>query len=96
MSGSIQIDEGLITFSDQLDITMVTAYYEQLSQLLIEQKNILINAENVERIDGAGLQLLVAFFKEAKSLSIKLEWQSCSEALKDSAELSGLTGNLDL
>ncbi|MCU7835508.1 MAG: STAS domain-containing protein [gamma proteobacterium symbiont of Taylorina sp.] len=95
--GALAVDkEGLISFDDLLDITMVADRYEQLSQLLNEHKSILINAENIERIDGAGLQLLTAFFKEAKSLNISLEWQSCSEALKNSAKLSGLTENLGL
>lgn len=96
MSGSIVISEGLVTFDEQLDITIVAACYEQLSQLLNEQKTIVLNAENIERIDGAGLQLFVAFFIAAESLSISLKWESTSEALKQSAELSGLTSRLGL
>lgn len=87
-------NNGLITFDDTLDITMVASYLERLSQLLNEQKSIVLNGENIERIDGAGLQLLVAFFKSAESLHIPVQWQGCSEALKKSAKLSGLTGSL--
>lgn len=94
MSESEANSEGLITFDDTLDITLAATYFEQLSQLLNQHKAIVINGENVERIDGAGLQLLAAFFKSAESLHISVQWQGCSETLKKSAELSGLTGSL--
>ena len=94
MSESDTSNEGLISFDDTLDITLAASYYERLSQLLNEQKSITLDGTQIERIDGAGLQLLVAFFKSAESLHIPVQWQGCSEALKNSAKLSGLTGSL--
>jgi len=88
--------DALISFDEVLDITQVANYHEQFNKLLNEHKNIIINAENIERIDGAGLQLLTAFFKQAESLEISVQWQSCSDVLKNSAKLSGLTGSLKL
>lgn len=98
MSESMDITKGMITFDDTLDITLATIYYEQLSQLLNEKltqkKDIILNAGNIERIDGAGLQLLVAFFQAAELMHIRVQWQGCSEAVKKSVKLSGLTGFL--
>ncbi len=85
-----------IIFDDALDITLVTSYFEQFCQLLNEQKAIVLNGEKIERIDGAGLQLLAAFFKSAGFLQINVHWQGISEPLKRSAEISGLTGILAL
>lgn len=100
MNDSAENTEGLITFEDTLDITLAATYYDQLSQLLnnklVQTKSIVLNAENIERIDGAGLQLLVAFFQAAELLHITVQWQGCSEAVKKSAELSGLTGSLGI
>ena len=96
MSESLETAEGLITFDDTLDITLAATYYEQLGQLLNQHKSIALNAENIERIDGAGLQLLVAFFQAAEFLDISIQWQGCSDTLKKSAQLSGLSGSLGI
>ncbi len=94
MSEFEEITEGRIIFNDTLDITMAASYFERFSQLLNEQKTITLNGENIERVDGAGLQLLAALFKSAEFLQINITWQGCSDTLKRSAELSGLTGSL--
>lgn len=94
MSDAAQQTEGLVTFDDTLDITMAATYFEKLAELLNQHKSIVLNGESIERIDGSGLQLLVAFFKAAESLHVSVHWQGCSEVLKKSAELSGLTGSL--
>ncbi|MDX2507152.1 MAG: STAS domain-containing protein [Gammaproteobacteria bacterium] len=100
MYESTENPEGDISFDDTLDITLAATYYEKLNHLLNEkltQKSaIVLNAGNIERIDGAGLQLLAAFCKAAELLHISIEWQGCSEAVKKSAELSGLTGSLKI
>lgn len=96
MTESETAAEGTIIFDDSLDITLVAGYFEQFSQLLNEQKNIVLKGEHLERVDGAGLQLLAAFFKSAEFLQISVQWQGVSETLKSSAELSGLTGRLAL
>ncbi len=88
--------DALISFDEVFDISQVANYHEQFNKLLNDHKKIVFNAENIERIDGAGLQLLTAFFKQAESLEISVQWQNCSEVLKNSAKLSGLTGSLRL
>lgn len=96
MSESAENTEGLVSFDDTLDITMAAIYFEKLTEMLNQHKSIVLNGEGIERIDGAGLQLLVAFFKAAESLHVTIKWQACSEILKKSAELSGLAGILEI
>ncbi len=95
-SCSKQNDAGTVIFDDSLDITLVAGYFEQFSQLLNEQKSIILNGADIERVDGAGLQLLAAFFKSAELLQISVQWQGVSDSLKHGAEISGLTGVLAL
>ncbi len=96
MSESAENTEGLVSFDDTLDITMAAIYFEKLTEMLNQHKSIVLNGEGIERIDGAGLQLLVAFFKAAESLHVTIKWQACSEILKKSAKLSGLAGILEI
>ncbi len=96
MSEYAENTQGLVTFDDTLDITMVAAYFEKLTEMLTQYKLIVLNGGDIERIDGAGLQLLVAFFKAAESLQVTLKWQACSDIVKKSAEISGLTDSLEI
>ena len=96
MSESADNTEGLITFDDTLDITMAASYFEKLTEMLNQHKSITLDGANIERVDGAGLQLLVAFFKAAESLHVSIQWQAYSDTLKKSAKLSGLTGSLEI
>ncbi len=94
MNETAENTEGLITFDDTLDITMAATYHEKLTEMLNKYKSIALNGGEIDRIDGAGLQMLAAFFIAAKSLNISVKWQACSDILKKSADLSGLTGSL--
>ncbi|MCW8932550.1 MAG: STAS domain-containing protein [Gammaproteobacteria bacterium] len=96
MSEPAENTEGLVTFDDTLDITMAATYFEKLTEMLNQHKSIVLDGEGIERIDGAGLQLLVGFFKAAESLHVTIKWQACSDVLKKSAKLSGLTVCLEI
>ncbi len=94
MSDTAENTEGLITFDDTLDITMAATYFEKFTEMLNQHKSIVLDGEGIERIDGAGLQLLLGFFKAAESLHVTIKWQMCSEVLIKSAKLSGLSNSL--
>ncbi len=96
MSDATENDEGLVTFEESLDITVVAMYLEKLTDMLTKHKSIILNGSQLERVDGAGLQLLLAIFNESKTLNIPVQWQECSEVLKKNAHLSGLTGTLEI
>ena len=94
MSDNEQITE--IVFDEIMDISMVLQYQEQLSQYLHEQKNISLNAEKIERIDGAGLQLIVAFIIAAGKLNLQVSWKGVSDIFKKNASILGVTEQLAL
>jgi ABC-type transporter Mla MlaB component len=57
---------------------------------------VLLDASRVERVDTAALQVLSAFFQDAKSQQQSAEWQEPSEALLSSAQLLGLSSLLKM
>ena len=93
-ANNTQVHEFL--FDEVLDITMARQYYEQLNQYLNDNKKMVLNAEKIERIDGAGLQLIVAFIKEAKKLNLQISWTGVSKAFKKNAEILGVCDKLAL
>jgi anti-anti-sigma regulatory factor len=94
MSDNKQITE--VVFEESMDITMVLQYQEQLSQFLHEQKQIVLNAEKIERIDGAGLQLIVAFIIAAGKLNLHVSWSGVSDVFIKNASILGVTEQLAL
>lgn len=85
-----------IDCGSSIDISMVKKLYVQLQQALSSSKSVILNAENVECADGAGLQLLYAFFHDAKAKGINIDWKDPSAAIKRSASLLGMADQLQL
>jgi ABC-type transporter Mla MlaB component len=50
----------------------------------------------VEKVDGAAMQLLVAFRRAAAKGSCAVIWSAASDVLREASALLGLDGELDL
>jgi ABC-type transporter Mla MlaB component len=50
----------------------------------------------VEKVDGAAMQLLVAFRRAAAKGSCAVTWSAASDVLREASSLLGLDGELDL
>ncbi len=55
-----------------------------------------IDGSEVESIEGAGVQLLAAFFKTANEKGIELSWVGASDSLRTAARQVGLDGYFKL
>ncbi len=75
---------------ESLDISVARSFYEQLVKSSIGAEAIALNGENLQRVDGAGLQLLVSFFREAQRQNFSVHWQGASPALRHAAQLFGV------
>ena len=72
---------------------------DELKALLAEAlqgPNAQLDGTAVERVDGASLQLLVAFRRAAAAGNCAVTWLGVSTTLRDAAALLGLTDELDL
>ncbi len=69
---------------------------EQLRALLLqrieEPEALRLDATAVERIDTAGLQLLIAFLRDRKARQAKVIWVGCSDPLLRAAQTLGVHG----
>ena len=83
-----------------LDNTVVISNISQIRDKLLGftdgYEKIVIDMDNVEMIDTAGLQLLTSFIMSMKQKSVDISWQGESAALRDTARLLGLTKHLSL
>jgi len=85
-----------ISCEESLDISTVKELHSLLVQVLAAKQPVVLEGAEVTRVDTAALQVLGAFFQDARAQGISVSWQTPSDALKRSAALLGLTGLLGL
>jgi len=93
------VDSGMemvIECNDALDISLVSDFKVILQQASGQNSPIVLDASQLERIDGAGLQLVTAFFQEATESGLSVSWRNPTDALIYAANLTGLKDVLQL
>jgi len=88
--------EMVIECNEALDISLVSDFKVFLQQASGQNSPIVLDASQLVRIDGAGLQLVTAFFQEATESGLSVSWRNPTEALIYAADLTGLKEVLQL
>jgi len=84
-------DHGKIDLDVSLTIAEVSPLYEHMLRIFDKYDKVQLNGDAIEQIDGAGIQLLAAFIKQAVEEHAQVEWIGVSDKLRESAEQLGLT-----
>jgi ABC-type transporter Mla MlaB component len=79
-----------------LEATGVRAAYYHLNEALTRGCRVELHAAQLERVDAAGIQLLLAFVRSARDRGLKPEWRSASAALRSGGNSLGLADALEL
>lgn len=86
----------IVVFSDSLDIAAIQPLYRQLeAALAAPQSELILDAAQVSRVDAAGLQTLVMFYREARTQGYPVRWKNPSSVLSREAEWTGLADWLE-
>ncbi len=87
-----------IRLGDSLTIAQIRRVHGELKQLFAATGGSVLTLDGsaVEAVDTAGVQLLVAFLREAGARGITVRWRSASPALRDCASRLGLREALQL
>ncbi|WP_177420302.1 STAS domain-containing protein [endosymbiont of Lamellibrachia barhami] len=88
--------ENVVTLGESLTIQDVAGMLETLRRLLELGGTVTLNAGELDQVDGAGIQLLCTFVKEAVNQHIEVKWVATAEKLQSAAELLGLAEVLNL
>lgn len=86
----------VVDLPENLTIATAEVLHQQLEPVVDKHQNVILNAENVSRVDTAGLQLLYAFCSEQNQHQLTVDWSSVPSSLTDGASLLGLTEALAL
>jgi anti-anti-sigma regulatory factor len=74
-----------------LDISVVSQWCEQAQAALQTGSAIHLKADDLQRIDAAGMQAVLSLFLAAKQREIAIQWDRSSPAVQHAAVLTGLT-----
>lgn len=89
-------EKGTLFLDGNLDIVTVRDLYGRLQSALDCPGALVIDAAQVNRVDGAAIQVLVAFFSAAKRNGRCCIWSAVSDPLREAVRLTGLESALSL
>ncbi len=89
-------DTVAITLPVSMTIADVGELHESLAGQFAEGQKLCLDGSEVEIADGAGMQLLVALFKDAGEKQLTVEWTQTSDVLTSAAAQIGLSEILKL
>lgn len=88
--------ERAVALPAQLDIANAGELKQLLTDAFATQAPLQLDASAVERVDTAGMQLLLAFCSTAQAQGRPAEWKKTSPQLHDAARLLGMAAALGL
>ncbi len=89
------VDDRLV-LPESLTIGEVGDYHEVLVRHLDGEAAVRIDGQALEVVDGAGMQLLLAFIKDAVGRSLTVNWIGASPRLLGSARQLGVSSAMQL
>lgn len=85
-----------VTLGGKATIVRVSELYKELLDAREKGNQIVINAQQVEQVDTAALQMLYSFHRLLKEEHGQMEWQDPSQNLINAATILGLSEQLNL
>ncbi len=79
-----------------MTISSVEALHEAMEPIVLQGCDVVVNGQAVEKIDTAGLQLVLAFKTAMTRQNVNFSWSACSDLLRESAQQLGLSQALTL
>jgi ABC-type transporter Mla MlaB component len=83
-------DGGLLTLPEHMDIRTAPLVHEAMCTALRTAAGLHIDGHRVQRVDGAGVQLLCALFLTAARRNFAVTWRSTSASLLAAARVLGV------
>lgn len=90
------VTEPVLSLSSNSTVKDAAALKGTLEQILEAPGSVTIDAQSVERIDTAIIQVLCAFVRDRAERSLAIEWRGTPQPLLDAARLLGVGALLAL
>lgn len=83
-------NSSVLTLPEEISIANVSEWKTKLGEFLDEASPLVLDAEQLARVDTAALQLFVAFMRSVKNKEKSCSWQNPSNSLLNTADQLGL------
>jgi len=87
---------GELQLGDSLTIMDAENLKNDFLKIIIDGMGVTLDASELEQVDGAGLQLLAAFYKDAMRKGVAVNWNKISRSLDDAVTMMGMKEALGL
>jgi anti-anti-sigma regulatory factor len=87
---------GVVALEANFTIAEVAGQRDRLAAAVVPGGELLVDAGELEMIDGAALQLLAAVANECRARACRLTWRNVPETLRRNAAVMGLEEALGL
>ena len=88
--------ESPLKLPEEISIANVTEWKTKLAALVHEPSPLILDAEELSRVDTSAIQLFAAFATKARNADKVLQWQAPSVALINTAQQLGMSKMLGL
>lgn len=88
--------DNCLTLTENLTIQEVSEVYAQIRSAYDNGAELTLDVDELSRVDGAGIQMLCAVFKEAENQHMKIVMSGNSTALQSAATQMGVLDHLQL
>ena len=85
-----------VVLASQADIRAISECRDRLQQALTAEGLVTIDASEVESVDTATLQMLIAFRNTLRKRAVSVVWNKPSDVFRDMASLANLSDYLGL
>ncbi len=86
----LEKDNVIVKFDKHLDMTSIQDAFIMLKKAFDYNKPILLQVNEITRLDTAGLQLLLSFYLAAHEKKITIQWEAPSAILVEIAKILNL------
>ena len=83
-----------VNCGDTLTIAQAADLHQQLRQAMEASSTVEVVADKIEKVDTAGLQLIIAALREIEKAGGHMVWKQPSPVLLDAANTLGMTSSL--
>ncbi|SDC87202.1 MULTISPECIES: STAS domain-containing protein [unclassified Candidatus Frackibacter] len=84
-----------ISIPQELTIYNVNAFKDEVVSNLGSKQELILDCQEVEMIDGAGVQLLLSLEKTALNEEFNVEFKNLTPSFRETVELAGINELLD-
>lgn len=90
------MSDATLNLPPQVGIDVVEDLYEEMKTIALDAEKVIINCEDIDRVDFCGIQLLVAFVAELSRGKVEISWIGVNDVLANAVSETNFQSELGI